>query len=77
MSDKVVDFPGREGKSKTEVLTELLGKVQRGEITQIAVAILYIDGDVGFVVPQGEEFYKLIGAIESMKVDMLRMKQGG
>lgn len=58
------------------MVTELLQATQDGDVKILAIAYVHADGDVVYRVSAGEGFYKLIGAIEGMKFDMLRDKQG-
>ncbi len=67
----VVDLQTPRGKTVVEVCTELLDRARKGEIQDIAAALLFTDGESGLLVAESEHFGELIGAVAQMQFDMM------
>lgn len=71
MDDNVKNFPPiKDKEGLVPFLTSLLDRARLGEIDTVAVAILYTDKDVGFMIPTNTNHYKLLGAIYAMAQEM-------
>lgn len=74
--DNIASLPREYATSVVGIVTELLQAAQDDKIRILAIAYVHDDGDVVYRVSAGEGLYKLIGALEGMKFDMLKEKQG-
>lgn len=72
--DNVVPLTVPEPRGLVPVLTDLLAKATRGEIVDGAFVIICADGDVDCIMTPTDSFYKLLGALDQMKFDMLKAK---
>lgn len=63
-------LPESTAEGVVGALTRLLQRAIAGEITAIACAVVYEDGDAGWVVPANQSFYKLAGAVGGMQCAM-------
>lgn len=72
----VIDLPSRQGQSIVSMVTDLLNDATQDKIAILGIAYVHKDGDVVYRVSAGEGFYKLLGALDGMKFDMLKDKQG-
>lgn len=71
----ITPMPPRQTDSVVGVLTDLLAKATRGEIVEVAAAVIYADGDVGMYCPSTAQHYKLAGAVHGLLHDMQAQKR--
>jgi hypothetical protein len=74
MADKIAHLRPKRTKGVVPICTETLNMARAGEIAAIAIVYLHVDGDVGYVTSGTDSFYKLVGALEHLKFEMLADK---
>lgn len=69
----IVDLPQRGNYTDTpsQLVSEILGMVQRGEVEGVSVVVVHTDGDVGVYATGTKSKYKMVGALEQLKHDIL------
>lgn len=74
MADNVAHLSPAKAQGVVPICTDLLGMAKRGEIKSIALVYLHEDGDIGYVTSGTDSFYKMVGALEHLKFEMLHDK---
>lgn len=71
---KVTRLGPRNADGVVPLCTDLLSMATNGEILAVAIVYVHADGDIGYTCSNTDHFYKMVGAVEHLKYEMLRGK---
>ena len=74
--DNTIDFIPKGGSSLTSVLSEHLALAKTGDITTVAMVALHSNGDLTTFIYKTDDFFKMLGGIEHLKMRMCAGKMG-
>lgn len=71
MAEKVTRIRPKKTKGVVPLCTEMLNMATAGEIVSVAFVYVHSDGDIGYACSGTDSFYKMVGALEHLKFEML------